>query len=140
MMNRSRVGFLLGVSVIALLGACRAGIVQGVDRPDDVALLGPPPPAEFGCTRGTRRTLDRDNDKKPDVIVWEVGGQAICRGEDNDRDLKVDKWQKLVDGKVVEEHEDTDRNGTLDTRRRDTDGNGTLDETTTIGPPAPPKS
>ena len=109
--------------------------MQGSDRPDDNALLGPPPPHDFECTRGKERRIDTDNDKRHDTIVWEVGGQVICRGEDRDKDQRVDRWQKLVDGKVVEEVEDTDRNGSLDVRRKDTDGDGTLDQVTPIGPP-----
>ncbi len=126
---------------VVLLAGCRVGLVQGSDRPDDVALLGPPPPPDFGCDRGIRREVDTDNDKKPDLVVWEADGREICRGQDTDRDLRVDQWQKVQNGKVVEMAEDTDKNGTLDVRRKDTDGDGTLDQVTPIqltipqGPP-----
>jgi hypothetical protein len=128
----TRVGL---IGALALLTACRVGVVQGADRPDDQGLLGPAPPADFECTRGTQRHLDTDNDKHADTIVWEVDGHVVCRGEDTDRDRHVDRWQKVVAGRVVEEVEDVDRNGTLDTRRKDTDGDGSLDQVTPIGPP-----
>ena len=120
-----------------LLAGCRVGLAQGPEREDDTALLGPPPPAEFGCERGGSRHLDTDGDKKHDTIVHELDGTAICRGEDTDRDGKVDRWSKYEKGKVVAQAEDTNKDGTLDMMHKDTDGDGTLDHHAPFSPAMP---
>jgi hypothetical protein len=123
--------------LVVFVAGCRVGLAQGPERPDDVALLGPPPPTDFGCERGGRRSMDTDGDKKHDTILHELNGEAICRGEDTDRDGKIDRWSKYEHGKIVAQAEDTNKDGTLDVMKRDTDGDGTLDSVAPFSPTMP---
>ncbi len=128
---------LLACVGFVLLASCRAGLAQGPEREDDQALLGPPPPTDFGCERGGRRTVDTDGDKKQDTILHELDGTVVCRGEDTNKDGKVDRWSKYENGKIVAQAEDTNKDGTLDVVHHDTDGDGKFDKTVPFSPTMP---
>jgi hypothetical protein len=128
---------VLSSLVPLVLVGCRVGLAQGPERPDDQALLGPPPPTEFGCERGGQRLVDSDGDKKNDTILHELDGTTICRGEDTNRDGKIDRWSKYEHGKLVAQAEDTNHDGTLDVMKKDTDGDGTLDHVAPFSPTMP---
>lgn len=102
------------------VGACNFGFAQGPDRPDAPDVMGPPPPADFHCERGERRTEDTDHDGHPDRIVHVLGnGDVICSTEDRNHDGKIDTWSRIEHGQVVEQAVDTDFDGKLDQRGRE---------------------
>ena len=100
-------------------GACNIGFYQGPDRPGDPAIEGPPPPADFHCEQGERRTEDTDHDGHPDRVVHVLGtGAILCSTEDRNHDGKIDTWNRIENGQVVEQATDTAFDGTLDHRVR----------------------
>jgi len=115
------------VLALALAAACKPGLYAGQDRPDDERVLGPAAPTTFGCERGLRRVRDTDGDGKGDAVFHLLDGVEICRGEDTNRDGRVDRWQRLEGGRVVTEQRDVDFDGDLDVEAHDTDGDGSLD-------------
>ncbi len=105
---------LLWWSASLLMGCGAVGFYSGPDRPDNQDLLGPPPPPDFNCEQGSRSVTDSDNDKHPDGVVYLFGGTTLCRGDDTNRDGRVDRWQHYKDGKVVDEINDRNHDGVLD--------------------------
>lgn len=119
----------------ALVGACNVGLYQGPDRPDDYNVAGPPPPADFHCERGERRSEDTDHDGHPDSVVFVLGnGSTVCSTEDRNHDGRIDRWNRVENGHTVEQATDTNYDGRLDERARDTNGDGTLDLVTPFVP------
>ncbi len=114
------VGHSAAALVLATMSlACNVGAYQGPDRPEDSEVRGPPPPADFHCDQGERRLEDTDHDGRPDRVVHVLGnGSVVCSTEDKNHDGKVDTWNRIVDGRVIERASDTDFDGTLDVRSR----------------------
>jgi len=103
----------------AVVTACNFGFYQGQDRPEDPNVAGPPPPADFHCERGERRIEHAEKGGHGDRVVHVLGtGEVICSTEDRNGDGKIDTWDLVEHGRVVEQASDTDFNGTLDRRVR----------------------
>ncbi len=75
-----------------------------------------------------RRELDMDGDHRRDRIEFVSDGRVVGVGDDTNHDGKIDRYQKLVHGMVLEETRDTDFDGILDLRSIDTDNDGKLDK------------
>jgi hypothetical protein len=149
-LGSARRTFAVGVfaSLASLAAACSApqngaSLYQGPDRPDDEGVLGPAPPSDYNFGP-TRRELDTDGDRRRDRVEFvSDGGAVIGVGDDTNRDGKIDRYQKLVHGVVIEETRDTNFDGVMDLRSYDTDHDGKLDKDIQLaaplnGEPLPP--
>ncbi len=136
---------LLGAAIARALPAvvfaagCAAstnGVIlyQGPDRPGDEAVEGPAPPSDYNFGP-MRRELDMDGDHRRDRIEYMSAGKVVGVGDDTNHDGKIDRYQRLLDGTVLEETRDTDFDGILDVRSIDTDRDGKLDKDIQLAPP-----
>jgi hypothetical protein len=130
---------LVGAALAAAaFAACNVGFYQGPDRPDDPNVVGPPPPADFHCERGVRRSERVGDGGRSARVVHVLGsGAVICSTEDRNGDGVIDTWNLLENGRVVQQATDTDFNGTLDVLARDTKGDGTLQVVAPLAPSPP---
>jgi hypothetical protein len=130
-----------GALLSVLFVACNFGVVQSPDRGGDSDVLGPPPPADFHCERGSREVRDSDRDGHPDQVVYLLTtGATLCSTEDLNHDGRIDRWNRVEDSKVVEQATDTDFDGKLDQRAVDTNKDGTMDLVTSIMTPPDAKA
>jgi hypothetical protein len=96
------------------------GIIrQGDPLPGGDLGLAPPRAEAFeACSHPGNRVerVDANHDGKVDLVrISTVEGAEVCRGFDSDFDGKVDTWDVVRDGRVVE-------------RARDSNGDGRVDE------------
>jgi hypothetical protein len=127
------------VAAIAVAFGCAgpsSGVVlyQGPDRPGGEAEEGPAPPSDYNFGP-MRREIDMDGDHRRDRIEYVSAGKVVGVGDDTNHDGKIDRYQKLLDGTVIEETRDSDFDGILDVRSVDTDNDGKLDKDIRLAPP-----
>jgi hypothetical protein len=133
----------------ALVASCGAppanGVMlyQGADRPDDENIQGPPPPSDY-YFGPLHREVDTNGDNIRDRVEFmSPDGKVLGVGDDTNHDGKIDRYQKFLNGTVVDETRDTNFDGVLDLRMIDTDNDGTLDKMIQLpaplnGQPVPP--
>lgn len=112
----------VSAALLLLLAGCGAvtfGIINQGDHPpgDDLGL--PPPPAEAfePCSHVGNKVVrvDTNGDGKIDLLrILNPSGAEVCRGTDANLDGKIDTWDVIADGKVVERAHDSDGNGKVD--------------------------
>ena len=121
---------LIALGCVCACAGPSSGVIlyQGPDRPGDEAIEGPAPPSDYNFGP-TRREIDYDGDHVRDRVEFVAkGGKVIGVGDDTNHDGKIDRYQKIAHGMVLEETRDTDFDGILDLRSIDTNGDGKLDQ------------
>jgi hypothetical protein len=112
----------IAVGLVVALAGCGVMTFRFIDqgdRPpgDDMGL--PPPPAEAfePCSHVGNKVerIDTNGDGKVDVLrVSTPGGREVCRGVDSNFDGKIDAWDLIDNGRVVQRAHDSDGNGKVD--------------------------
>jgi hypothetical protein len=93
-------------------------IDQG-DRPPGEDLGLRPPPAEVfePCSRVGNKVehIDTNGDGKVDLLrISTPAGAEVCRGVDANLDGKIDTWDAIQEGRVVQRAHDSDGDGKVD--------------------------
>jgi hypothetical protein len=100
-------------------GAVTFGLINQGDRApgEDLGLRPPQAEAFEPCSHVGNRVerVDTNHDGKIDLVrIATPAGAEVCRGVDANLDGKIDTWDVVKDGRVVERAHDSDGNGKVD--------------------------
>ena len=115
----ARVAVGLVLASAAACGTMTFSFIDQGDRPTGTDLGLPAPQAEAfePCSHVGNKVerLDTNGDGKVDLLrVLTPSGAEVCRGTDSNLDGKIDTWDVIKDGKVVQRAHDSDGDGKVD--------------------------
>ena len=128
------------VALATALSGCQFGVInQGTQPPVDEDIYGPlpAPPPDYDLDHKPSKLVDVNNDGRKDRVYYTSDGRALAHGIDTDGDGRIDVYQRVENGVVIEETRDKNKDGTLDERATDKDRDGTLETVTPYAPPKP---